>query len=122
MKRYLFLFLGTFFFALGMVGILLPILPTTPFLLLSAACYMRSSKKIYLWLTMHKVFGPLINNYLQHRAVALKTKFLAITSLWVFILVAVFGITNYWWVQGILILIALGVTLYLLSLKTLSKP
>ncbi|MGL1933683.1 MAG: YbaN family protein [Fibrobacterales bacterium] len=121
MKRYLFLFLGTLFLLLGIVGIVLPLLPTTPFLLLSAACYMRSSEKLYHWLTHHKTFGPLINNYLQHRALSLTTKITAISTLWLFILFATFVVTHLLWVQIALIVIATGVTFYLLSLNTMKK-
>jgi uncharacterized protein len=119
MKRYLFLILGTLFFILGIIGIALPLLPTTPFLLLSAACYMRSSQKLYIRLTTHKTFGPLINNYLTHRAITLKTKITAITTLWICILLTAFGISHFWWVQILLTIIAIGVTLYLISLKTI---
>ena len=62
---------GSFFFELGIIGIVIPLLPTTPFLLLAAACYSRSSKKFYNWLLNNKWFGPYITNYLDGKGIPL---------------------------------------------------
>ncbi|WP_165862858.1 YbaN family protein [Vibrio sinensis] len=59
---------------LGFLGIFLPVLPTTPFVLLASACFMRSSPKFHNWLIQHKTFGPIIDNWSQHRAVSIKVK------------------------------------------------
>ena len=65
---------GTFFLVLGIIGIFIPLLPTTPFLLLAAACYIRGSKKFYYWLIKNKWFGKYIKNYQEGRGVPLKVK------------------------------------------------
>ncbi|MCG3722869.1 DUF454 domain-containing protein [Vibrio cincinnatiensis] len=59
---------------LGVLGIVLPLLPTTPFILLSSACFFRSSPKFYHWLHHHRLFGPILINWQQHRAVSKQVK------------------------------------------------
>ncbi|MGL1885883.1 MAG: YbaN family protein [Reichenbachiella sp.] len=115
----LFFTLGCVTLVLAILGIVLPLLPTTPFLLLSAACFMRSSDTMYQWLTHHKHFGPLISNYMKYRAVTLKTKVIAITTLWIFIMFSVILFGYSIWVKALLLAIALGVSLYIHSLKVL---
>ena len=64
--RLAFAALGTLFLLLGIIGIFMPILPTTPFLLLTTACYARSSRRFYNWLMNHRLFGPLIRECFAH--------------------------------------------------------
>ena len=111
---------GTAFLMLGMIGIVLPILPTTPFLLLAAACYARSSKRFYNWLLSNKVFGQYIRNYREGKGIPLKVKILSISILWVFIAISIYLIDNIL-VRIILILIAVGVTIHISSIKTLNQ-
>ena len=63
---------------LGILGIFLPLLPTTPFLLLAAACFFRSSPRLYNWLISHKRMGPYIRNFREHRAIPLKAKVISV--------------------------------------------
>ena len=65
--RYLLIVFGTFFLFLGLIGIILPLLPTTPFLLLAAACYARSSKKYHSWLLKNKLFGSYIKTIMMEK-------------------------------------------------------
>ena len=115
-----FLFLaGVISLILAVAGIFLPMLPTTPFLLLAAALFMRSSKRAYNWLINHKYLGPYIQNYRLYKAIPLKTKIITLLFLW-----ATLGCTIIFAVQKILIriiliLIGLGVTLHLTTMKTL---
>ena len=119
--RYLLISAGTIFLGFGIIGIFLPILPTTPFLLLAAACYARSSKRFYDWLMNNKWFGTYIKNYREGRGVPLKFKIFTISLLWITILVSVFFVINNYWVKIILILIAIGVTIHILTIKTYKK-
>jgi methylthioribose-1-phosphate isomerase len=68
--------------ALGVIGIFLPVLPTTPFLLLAAACFVRSSKSFYLWLIHHRQLGPWIRDYLEGQGIPLKAKVYSIALMW----------------------------------------
>ena len=119
--RILLIILGTIFVGLGILGIILPVLPTTPFLLLAAACYVRSSQRLYDWLLNHKWFGKYIRNYLQGKGVPLKIKLLTITLLWITIGFSVAFVVEGIPVRIILILIAVGVSLHVLSVRTLKE-
>ena len=110
---------GTIFVGLGIVGIFVPVLPTTPFLLLAAACYARSSQRFYHWLLYNRWFGNYIRNYRQKRGIPLKMKVLTISLLWVTIGVSAIFAVQSLVVRIILVLIAIGVSIHVLSLKTL---
>ena len=112
---------GTFFVGLGILGIFLPILPTTPFLLLAAVCYARSSKKFYNWLLNNKWFGKYIKNYRERKGIPLKLKILTVSLLWGTIIFSAFFIIQILFVSIILILIAIGVTIHILSIRTLKQ-
>jgi uncharacterized protein len=111
---------GTFSLVLGAIGIFLPILPTTPFLLLSAACYMRSSERMHKWLLNNRWFGNYIRNYQEGKGIPLKTKILAMTVLWVAILYSAFiALDEILIAQIALLIIALGVSVHLVRLPNL---
>jgi uncharacterized membrane protein YbaN (DUF454 family) len=76
--RGLFLAAGLCCVVLGVAGLFLPILPTTPFLLLAAACFARASERFYNWLLNHRVFGPTVVEWRRHRAIPWRTKLFAI--------------------------------------------
>ena len=80
--RPLLLVLGTLFVILGVVGMFLPILPTTPFLLLAAACYARSSDRFLHWLLNNRLFGAYVRNYREGRGMPRSTKILTLVALW----------------------------------------
>lgn len=121
LKRRVLIIAGSFFVGLGILGIFLPILPTTPFLLLAAACYTKSSKRFYNWLINNKWLGNYIKNYREGKGVPLKVKVLSISFLWFTIGYSVVFVVNTFLIQVILILIAIGVTIHILSIRTLKK-
>ena len=106
---------------LATIGIVVPLLPTTPFLLLSAACFIRSSDRLYRWLMTHRVFGTYIRNYREHRALSKTSKVVVLLLLWTTISYTAVWVISSPLLQFILVLIALGVTVHILSLATLSK-
>jgi uncharacterized membrane protein YbaN (DUF454 family) len=121
---------GSLFLFLGVIGIFLPILPTTPFLLLTAACYMRSSERMYKWLLNNRWVGEYIKNYQTGRGIPLKTKILAISTLWITILISMFFMVNniskittegILVIRIILLIIATIVSLHLIKLPTYKK-
>ena len=109
---------GTISLALGAVGIVVPLLPTTPFLLLAAACYLRSSDRMHSWLVNNKWFGSYIKNYQEGKGIPLKTKIIAVSFLWITIIISAFFIMNILWVQVILLAIATGVSVHIIRLPT----
>ncbi|MFH5880925.1 MAG: YbaN family protein [Candidatus Izemoplasmataceae bacterium] len=119
-KRILFIFLGSLFLTLGTIGIILPLLPTTPFLLLTGYFYAKSSDRLYQWLIHHKVFGIYIYSYITYKAIDIKTKIGAIILLWTTLSLSSYMMYNLY-LTMLLGIIGLGVTTHLLMLKTLSK-
>ncbi len=119
---------GSICLALGAVGIILPILPTTPFLLASAACYFKSSPKMHKWLLNNKWFGEYIKNYQEGKGIPRKTKFIALTVLWVTIGTSTIFFLNRILpevlvlpMQLIMIVVAIVVTVHVLRLPTYKK-
>ena len=121
LSRWVLIIIGSFFTGLGILGIFLPLLPTTPFLLLAAACYIRSSEKFYNWLMNNKWLGRYIKNYLEGKGVSLNSKILSISLLLITIGYSVFFVVKIFLIRVILILIAIGVTIHLLSIRTLKQ-
>jgi len=112
---------GTFFIGVGIVGIFIPILPTTPFLLISAALYARSSKRFYNWLINNKIFGRYIKNYREGKGIPLKLKIITIAILWITIgFSAIFAI-DIFWVRIILVIIAIGVSVHIIRVRPIDK-
>ncbi len=116
--RYLLLGTGWLSVALGVVGIFLPVLPTTPFLLLAAACFVRSSRRFYNWLVMHPRLGPWFRDYLEGNGVPLKGKVYSIIAMWLSIALSCWLVPMPWARAGMLTSATL-VTIYILRLKTL---
>ena len=121
LMRILFFTAGTISLILGAIGVLLPILPTTPFLLLSAACYLRSSTRMYQWLFNNRIFGEYLSNYRDGKGITLNTKIFALTLLWVTILYSALFIIVLWVVQLALFIIAIAVSVHIILLPTFKK-
>lgn len=119
--RYALLAIGWLSVALGVIGIFLPVLPTTPFLLLAAACFARSSPRFYRWLTEHPRLGPWIRNYLDGNGIPLKGKVYAISLMWASILLSCY-LVPIPWTRAIMLTSAVLVTVYILKQKTADKP
>lgn len=118
LKKIIFNILGFFFVGLGIVGMFIPLLPTTIFLIIAAYFFAKSSEKYYNWLISNKYFGKFIKDYREGKGVPLKAKTISITILWFTILYAEFFVVTATWLKILLLLIAIGVSWHLLSLKT----
>lgn len=119
-KKHLLIIAGILSLCLGTIGILLPLLPTTPFLLLSAYCFTKSSVRLHNWLINHKVFGRYISNYINYHAIPKKTKFLSILLLWLTLMVSILLLQKIL-VTFILVIVGISVSIHLLTLNSLES-
>lgn len=119
-KKYLFIFLGSLSLILGVIGILLPVLPTTPFILLSAFCYLRGSKRLYEFVIYHKLFGKYIYNYITYRAVPKAAKICSLILLWLSLSVSIF-LVPIMYIRIILAIVGISVSIHLIMMKTLTE-
>ena len=110
--------LGFFLVGLGIIGIFLPVLPTTVWLLLAAACWMRSSMKFYRWLIHNRVLGSYIRNYREYHGISVRQKFATLALLWGGISVSALILVSRLWLSLLLFGVAIAVTVHILSLKT----
>lgn len=115
----LYIALGSVSLALGIVGIFLPLLPTTPFLLLAAALYFRGSPRLYAWLMNHPRLGPYIRRFREEKALPLRAKILSVSLMWITILHCTFFLIPLLWVKIVLWVVSAVTTAYILSFKTL---
>ena len=116
-RRWLLIACGMLCVAVGVIGIFVPLLPTTSPLLLAAFCFARSSPRFYHWLLHNRVFGSYIKNYREGRGMPLRSKFVTLALLWLTIGFSIIYITP-WWIKLLLLIIALGVTIHILWIKT----
>ncbi|UCF45008.1 MAG: YbaN family protein [Candidatus Bathyarchaeota archaeon] len=128
LARALWLIAGTICLVLGAIGIVLPILPTTPFLLAAAACYYKSSPRMHNWLLNNKWFGEYIRNYKEGKGLSAKTKIFTLTILWitmgvstVFMLNRILPAQLVLPMQLIMIAVAIVVSMHILRLPTFKK-
>lgn len=115
----LFMLIGTISVGLGVLGIFLPLLPTTPFLLLAAYFYARSSRRLYEWLLGNKYFGTYIRNYREKKGIPIKTKIVSIILIILTISYSSIFAVHLWTVRIALCIIAAGVIIHLVSFPTL---
>jgi uncharacterized membrane protein YbaN (DUF454 family) len=120
LKKQLLITAGTLSLAIGIVGIFVPLLPTTPFLLLAAGCYLRSSQKFYNWLMSNRFLGAYIKNYFEGRGIPVKVKLFIIALLWVTIGISIWLVARPL-VTIILLIVAIGVTLHIIFIKVKRK-
>ena len=120
MKKFLFIGLGFFFVALGVIGIFLPLLPTTVFLIIASYFFMKSSPELNEKLMNNKYLGEYIRNYKEKGGMSLKSKISSIGLLWLSIFISGYFLTDSLIIHIILLIVAVGVTIHIASLKNLS--
>lgn len=113
--RLLFLALGWLFVAIGIVGAFLPVLPTTPFLLLAVACFARSSPRLEAWLLEHPKFGPSLRNWREKGAIARKAKIAAISLMAVSYAVFWFGTSPPLWRAALVAAVMFGSATFIVT-------
>lgn len=118
MKKGFFVVLGTIALAIGFLGLFLPVIPTTPLVLLAAACYMRGSERLHGWLLESKWFGETIRTYQAGQGLRKATKIRAISLMWIVITISAFFYVDSLLVRVVMFGTAILVTRYLLGLPT----
>ncbi len=118
MKKRLLVAAGTLSLLLGLLGIVLPLLPTTPFLLLAATCYFHGSDKLYHWLINHPRLGSYIRAFREERAIPLRVKVVSVSLVWITLLYCIFFVAEVLWLRILLLLLAAGISWHILSYKT----
>ncbi len=111
------MFAGTVLVGIGILGIFLPLLPTTVFFLMAAWCYARSSQRFYDWLHTNKYFGTYLKNYRDRKGITLSSKISTLVILWCGIAYSVFA-TDAIAIYAVLAAVAIGVSIHILRLPT----
>jgi len=117
-RKALLIFAGTVFVALGVLGMFLPLVPTTIFLLLAGYCYSHSSERFHNWLLNNRLCGDYIRNYKDGKGISLRQKVSTILFLWMSIGFSIWILAAGFWLNLLMIGIALGVSIHLIALKT----
>ena len=112
------IFIGGFIsLILGIIGLVIPILPTTPFLLLASAAFAKSSERFNNWLLNNKILGAYIKNYREGKGLPLKIKAITLSLLWITIIISIIFLMHLFWVQFVLICIAIVVSIHIILIK-----
>jgi len=119
LKRRLFVVAGTVALIIGVIGIVIPVLPTTPFLFLAAICYMRGSQRLYNALLRNRFAGNYIRNYLEGKGMSLKMKIWTLSLLWAAIILTSALATDSLIIRIILAAVLIGVTIHIFKIKTI---
>jgi len=119
--RYLFVALGSIFLGLGVIGVFVPVLPTTPFLLLSAAFYVRSSNRLYRWLLKHKLFGKFIKDFRESKSISLRNKVISILSMSAMLALSVFVFVDELYTRIIILILGVVGFTMILSFPTTKR-
>jgi hypothetical protein len=109
---------GTICVVLGVIGIFMPLLPTTPFMLLAAACFARSSRRFHDWLLANRTFGPLIREWEQHRSIPRRTKLTAIALMSLTLAVSIVFFVEPRWLQALLATMGLALAIWMYRLPS----
>ena len=120
-KQKILLIAGTISVGIGVVGIFVPLLPTTPFLLLAAACYLRSSERFYRWLLANRFFGTYVRDYIEGKGMPLRTKTYIIALLWSTIGLSIFLTSPNTILKIVLLVVAIGVAVHIILLKGVKR-
>jgi uncharacterized membrane protein YbaN (DUF454 family) len=118
--RSVYIILGSISLLFGIIGIFVPVWPTTVFLLISAWFYIRSSKRYYNWLISNKIFGKMIRNYREFKGITPRSRIYSISILWITIGIS-FALVTVLWVRIVLVIVLISITWHLFALRTLTE-
>ena len=122
LRRYVLLTVGVTSVGLGLIGIVVPLLPTTCFLLLAAWCFARSSPRMYDWLHENALFGEYLRQYRDYKVISPRVRSASLVVLWAFITVSLVLVGFRAWALALLLIVGVAVTAHLLRLRTEIRP
>jgi uncharacterized membrane protein YbaN (DUF454 family) len=120
--RILFNLAGAVALALGVLGIFLPLLPTTPFVLLAAACFARGSERFHRWLLDNATFGPMVREWESHRSLPYRTKVTAIVLMSVTMAISIVVFVRPLWLKIALALFGVGLAIWMYRIPSRDRP
>ena len=120
-RRGVYFAIGSVSVAMGVIGIFVPLWPTTCFLLLAGWCFARSSRRAERWLHENRLFGRYLRDYRERGIISTRVRLTSVATLWLFIGISAILLASYAWVVALLLLVAGAVTLHLYSLPTESR-
>jgi len=120
LKKFLFIFIGVVSLGLGVIGIFLPILPTTPFILISVYCFARSSEKMHLWLINTKLYKKILEKFINKKGITIKSKLIIIVPVSI-LLLFLFLIFNNLWIRIIIIILFVMKILFFIKIPTIKN-
>lgn len=118
--RWLLVFIGTLALSVGAIGVLVPGLPTTPFVLIAGACYIRSSARLYHWLITNRIFGPVLATWQAERGMTWRTKIITLALVWIMLGSAALFLVESLFMRLVLLSIAGTKTVVLAYIRTIS--
>ena len=118
MKIFLTIF-GLVSLALGVLGAFLPVLPTTPFLLLAAALFLRGNPRLHKWLMEHPKLGPYIRNFTEYKAIPMRVKVVSGSLVWITLTFCAVSVAEQWALRALFLVLAVAITVHILSYRTL---
>lgn len=120
-RRSIYVTLGTVFLLLGALGLFLPLLPTTPFWLLTCWFYLRGSDRLYARVMRNPCFGGYVRGFMEEKAIPLRGKVVTVVVMWVSAFSTLFFLQAHWVIDFLIFMVAIGVTYYVLSFPTAAK-
>jgi uncharacterized membrane protein YbaN (DUF454 family) len=120
-KKYLLIVAGFISIGIGILGIFLPLLPTTAFMLLAAWLFSKSSPKWRQWLINHRLLGKHIRNYTIHKGITSRARKRSLATLWLTLVFSAWLTNGTWWILAILAIVGIGVSWHLIALKTITE-
>jgi uncharacterized protein len=120
--RAAFFVVGASAFVAGAAGVVLPLLPATPFFILAAACFARAYRPFHEWMLAHRLIGPMLREWHHHRSIPYRTKMVAIVTMLLSFGSSIYFVVQPRWLQALLAIIALGLALWMYRIPSRDQP
>ena len=119
--KYLLNLCGLILVFIGLVGVIVPVLPTTPFMILAAYCFIRSNKKLYTWVTTNRIFGKKVSQFFEKRGITLRAKIVSISTMWFMCVISFYFTYPKIWAVILIPVLAVAGTIIIISIKQINE-